>query len=268
MRIYAETLLPLQLVIYRNEGGWSVVGKSELFTPTQLGLNEFFLAEPITVKKGDIPGFYQPEGGSMSVNKVGSEYRAWEVFDFNGGVFMTNIGGQPTEWYSSSDRIYSYEVSGKCGTKPECLEFKVGTEVIERDFQDSDLDTYLVDTNLSFESDGEVNSFKFWAMSTSPVQLFIVRKNDDDWTFVGESQVVNPEEGLNEIKLTESISVKSGDFVGIHHPEGGNVSYNLDGDDWTTGDLSGHLLISNGEPTKFWASSERTYSIEVSGNSC
>jgi len=252
------------LLVYRNEGGWSVVGKSELLTPTQIGLNEFFLAEPITVKKGDVPGFYQPEGGSMSVEKVGS---SWEVFDFSAGVLMTNAGGQPTEWYSSSDRIYSYEVSGKCGDKKECTEFKVGTDIIQRSYKDSDSNTYLVDTNLSFKSDGQLVSFKFWALSTSPVQLVIYRK-DDNWNVVGKSQIVNPTEGLNEIQLNEPISVKSGDIVGIHQPEGGSVSYSLEGDNWTTGDLSGHLLISNGEPNKFCSSSNRTYSIEVSGKSC
>jgi hypothetical protein len=75
-------LLPVG--IYRKEDGkWTVVGKSEVETPEEPGRNWFRLSKPIPVKRGDVIGLYFPKTGSVAYTS-----------DPEGKMRYTPIGGK------------------------------------------------------------------------------------------------------------------------------------------------------------------------------
>lgn len=66
--IYAGANTPVQLVIYRQKGGYFfVVNKSNL-EPSLPGYNRFLLNNPIKVKAGDFVGAYFPVTGAIVFN--------------------------------------------------------------------------------------------------------------------------------------------------------------------------------------------------------
>ncbi|MBG0749194.1 MAG: lamin tail domain-containing protein [Planktothrix agardhii KL2] len=109
--IWADTTASVQLIIYRKEAGsWSVVGKSDLKTPV-VGLNQFTISTPITVKKGDYIGIYYPGAGSVSFNRKTAQ-DAWDLGNLTGTALFTASGANATAFSGSSNRIYSILVKG------------------------------------------------------------------------------------------------------------------------------------------------------------
>lgn len=87
---------PIQLVIYRKGAAWSVVGKSQLERPPQLGINVFPLATPISVKKGDLVGFYSQHFGPVPYKiyrlpdgAADASKRSWHTIYNQGDVGFT-----------------------------------------------------------------------------------------------------------------------------------------------------------------------------------
>ncbi|MFM6039522.1 MAG: LamG-like jellyroll fold domain-containing protein, partial [Sphaerospermopsis kisseleviana] len=109
--IWADTTAPLQLIIYRKDGSsWSVVGKSDMKTPV-VGLNQFSLSTPMTVKQGDFVGIYYPGGGSVSFNLT-TDKEASDLGNLTSKVLFTNTGAGATAFSGSSNRVYSIRVKG------------------------------------------------------------------------------------------------------------------------------------------------------------
>jgi len=96
--VYMDLPNPVQLVIYRN--GNTVVGKSEVFT-TKVGVNNFTLAQPIPVLKGDVVGNYNPQVGGTTFSQDGC------------GTIAYALNGQPTTWTGTVNRCYSVQVGGR-----------------------------------------------------------------------------------------------------------------------------------------------------------
>ncbi|MFM7858474.1 MAG: hypothetical protein ACKO96_42770, partial [Flammeovirgaceae bacterium] len=100
---------PVQLLVYRYNGSWSVVGQSELVTPTSAGVQTFNLQTPIQAQKGDFVGLYHPKQGNVGFDVSGSYSSAI-------GVGNTEFGGSgsgPTDFSESSNRVYSVQVNGQ-----------------------------------------------------------------------------------------------------------------------------------------------------------
>jgi|GEM_PF-1916036 len=109
--IWADKTTPVQLIIYRKDAGsWSVVGKSDVKTPV-VGLNQFSLSTPITVKKGDYVGFYSPQAGSVSFNRK-TEQEPWALGNLSGSILFTASGANATAFSNSCNRTYSLTVKG------------------------------------------------------------------------------------------------------------------------------------------------------------
>ncbi|MBE9058362.1 LamG-like jellyroll fold domain-containing protein, partial [Sphaerospermopsis sp. LEGE 08334] len=109
--VWADTIAPLQLIIYRKDGSsWSVVDKSDTKTPV-VGLNQFSLSTPMTVKQGDFVGIYYPGGGSVSFNRT-TDKEAWDLGNLTGKVLFTTTGAGATAFSGSSNRVYSIRVKG------------------------------------------------------------------------------------------------------------------------------------------------------------
>ena len=103
--IYADGVNPVQLVIYRNQGGSFIeVGRSPLVTPV-LGYNLFPLPPQlgITVQAGDFVGAYSPgPTGSISFSVEGSAGNC----DNYGGTLIGFTPGSTT-FACPVNRIYS-----------------------------------------------------------------------------------------------------------------------------------------------------------------
>lgn len=81
---------------------------------------------------------------------------------------------------------------------------------------------YLVDINKPINTDGNLNLWRVWVKTNLPVQLAIFRKIADNWSMIGESEIVHPSEGLNQWNLSNPIAVKVGDCVGLYYPHNEN----------------------------------------------
>ncbi|MDJ0843249.1 lamin tail domain-containing protein [Crocosphaera sp.] len=110
-KIWADNNLPVQLVIFRQDGNnWSIVGRSEQVTP-KTGLNELTLSSPIAVKAGDCVGLYYPNKGSVSAIK---HKGSWALGNLNGTV-LWSYGAEFNAFTDSGYRTYSVQVNGTPG---------------------------------------------------------------------------------------------------------------------------------------------------------
>jgi hypothetical protein len=119
--IYANDTLPVELVLYRNNGGaFSVIGRSGLETPV-LGFNQFSLASPVAVELGDFVGVYVQDTGVVAYtldppfsNNLG---------DLSGTVLFTasDTGlAHVTDFIDSTNRTYSVRATGVV-PEPACV---------------------------------------------------------------------------------------------------------------------------------------------------
>lgn len=98
--IYADNTNPVQLIIYRQQGGTFVeVGSSNIETPA-VGYNLFHLAQPIIVQAGDFVGTYQSGAGPTTYTGLGGCY-------LNLGHTILQSITTSTGFSASCDRIYS-----------------------------------------------------------------------------------------------------------------------------------------------------------------
>ncbi len=99
----------LQLVIFRvTPAEFSIVGTSELRTPTQTGVNIFVLASPIEVQAGDLVGLRYTGKASVPFDSPSSGFPRG---DFDGTMlFTSNNSGLTNIFVNSSDRTYSVRV--------------------------------------------------------------------------------------------------------------------------------------------------------------
>ena len=120
--VYANTTEPVQLVIYRatsNPSAFTIVGTSETKTPS-MGLNQFFLSEPISVQTGDFVGLVN-SGTAFTHGGPGSSVR-WSSGP-NSGLTGFLPGGPRV--YGQLDRVYSVKalegltICHKPGTRAE-----------------------------------------------------------------------------------------------------------------------------------------------------
>ena len=262
--VYARNTNQVQLVIYRNSGGWSVVGTSDAVTPV-VGYNLFTLGSSISVRAGDYVGLHFPGSASVPFTLSGA-------FDFGEGnltgtVLQTHQGGGQTAFALSSNRRYSVRALGPTGASSGTT--VGGNNVIDRPNTDGWTNTYLVDKNHSFNSAGTLRSWEIWARNTNQVQLVIYRYSNG-WSVVGTSNLVTPATGYNRFSLSSPIDVHAGDYIGLHFPGAGSVAFSLSGD-FTLGEgnLSGSVLQTHEDrgQTDFAVSSNRVYSVRASSAS-
>jgi len=128
--IYASQNRPMGFMVYRYDGtAWSVVydGSTDLKTPL-VGEHTFNVDPPLEVQKGDFVGLYfGAQGGVVAFDKPDGE--PWDRGNLTGKVLFTNIGGLPTAFIGSSDRVYSVSAEGsvivtidiKPGSDPNCV---------------------------------------------------------------------------------------------------------------------------------------------------
>ncbi len=139
---------------------------------------------------------------------------------------------------------------------------------------DSWVNFYIVDTNNPFNADGRATQWEIYVGRIMPVQLYIYRYDGSAWSVVGTSDVITPTTlGTNTYPLTTPITVQAGDFVGLHYPsmsgQGGAVDYTLWGTNLYYDTISGPVIFTCQEPTgptAFEYSSDRIYSIRVTGD--
>ncbi len=141
-----------------------------------------------------------------------------------------------------------------------------GNPVIFRPFADGFNNFSLVDTNNPINAGGQVTAFEVYAATTQPVTLVIYRQTGAGPVFsvVGTSGQKTPVVGFNQFTLATPIQVQAGDFVGLVNS---SVRYTQDGGT-SIGDLSHTMLFSAdgaGLTTTFIGSSDRTYSVRVTG---
>ena len=107
---YMDRTTPFQLVMYRGSvGALSIVGRSQVFTPSGLGIGNFNLNTPISVQTGDIVGIYYPAVGGISMERYSSG-EPWGMGNTSGSVLYS---GDATKFGSSTNRWYSIKVGGE-----------------------------------------------------------------------------------------------------------------------------------------------------------
>jgi len=106
--VWAKNTNQVQLVIYRYNNGWSVVGNSDVVTPNT-GHNVFSLTNPIAVQAGDYVGLHFPGAGPVAFS-VNGDLSLGEG-NMTGSVLQTNQGGGQTDFAISSNRVYSVRAS-------------------------------------------------------------------------------------------------------------------------------------------------------------
>lgn len=150
-----------------------------------------------------------------------------------------------------------------------------GNDVIDRVRPgDSWTNFYLVDTTNPFNADGQATEWEIWVGKLVPVQLFIYRNTSSVWSVVETSSVETPTTfGAHTFTLTTPIQVQAGDFVGLYYPGpgGGAVEYDMWGTNIYYNTTSGPVLFTRQNPTgptAFEYSSDRTYSVRVTGDMC
>ncbi len=87
---------------------------------------------------------------------------------------------------------------------------------------DDDSKVYSVDINKPINSDGNLNLWRIWVKNNLPVQLAIFRKIADNWSMIGNSEIVHSTQGLNQWTLSHPIAVQAGDCVGLYYPHNEN----------------------------------------------
>ena len=107
---FMDRTTPIQLIMYRGSvGALSIVGKSQVFTPSGLGVGNFNLDTTISVKKGDMVGIYFPSVGGISMERYSSA-EPWGMGNTSGSVLYS---GEATVFGSSTNRWYSIQVGGE-----------------------------------------------------------------------------------------------------------------------------------------------------------
>jgi hypothetical protein len=109
--IFAENTNPVQLVIYRQEGGvFYVVGRSKTETP-HVGYNLFELGDAkIKVQAGDFVGMYHPSMGSVSYILDPPDEFDFGDGNLTGTILQTSSNSglsNATNFIISSNRHYS-----------------------------------------------------------------------------------------------------------------------------------------------------------------
>ena len=67
---FMDRTIPIPLIMYRGSvGALSIVGKSQVFTPSGLRVGNFNLDTPISVKKGDIVEIYFISVGGICMER-------------------------------------------------------------------------------------------------------------------------------------------------------------------------------------------------------
>lgn len=135
-RIFSRNANPLKLVIYRPEGTtFSVVGYSPVTTP-KAGINEFTLAAPIQVQKGDLIGWYYI-GAACIPFTAGPE----------GGSYYSPAYSAETAINTPCNRIYAIEVSGV-----KALDVQITHILNDGLVKRSEADEYVEISNLGCET--------------------------------------------------------------------------------------------------------------------
>ncbi|ETX07702.1 LamG-like jellyroll fold domain-containing protein [Candidatus Entotheonella palauensis] len=265
--IWAESTNPIQLVIYRRTGtAWSVVGASDLETPA-VGQNTFALDTSIEVQEGDFIGWYYPQTGVISFDMQGPG-----VLGNLSGTVLWVSGAQRTRFDNSSNRTYSIRVFGELidddaqpAAPEEQNEYEAGNEIIDRAIVDTASNLSMVDVAQPIPAAGRLTEWEIWAERALPIQLVIYRRTGTAWSVVGASNSETPAVGRNAFALARPIDVQQGDFIGWYYPQTGVISFDMQGPG-VLGNLSGTVLWASGaRGTRFNNSSNRTYSIQVSG---
>jgi len=268
---YFWNLNPVQVLIYRQHGSsLSLVGRSETLTPTsQNGVNTFNLQTPLEAYRGDFVGVYYPKKGSIAFNlNKGSFTEKLGV----GSILYTPRGKGPLEFIASSDRTYSIQVSGKTCYIPAYTVSQVnevGFPLTRRDYPDSESDNYMVFKNVVIPRDMTVTTVNAYFWNLNPVQVLIYRQHGSSLSLVGRSETLTPylENAVNTFHLHTPLEANRGDFVGVYYPQQGSIAFNLNKGSFTENLGVGSILYTpRGKgPLEFIASSDRTYSIQVSG---
>ena len=279
---YMDRTTPFQLVMYRGSvGALSIVGRSQVFTPSGLGIGNFNLNTPISVQTGDIVGIYYPAVGGISMERYSSG-EPWGMGNTSGSVLYS---GDATKFGSSTNRWYSIKVGGEScvgsvQSQPEVKQSQpekkctpilgVGPELKHRDQPDTASNMYMLFKNIVIPNNMQIKQVSAYMDRTTPFQLVMYRGSVGALSIVGRSQVFTPSGlGIGNFNLNTPISVQTGDIVGIYYPAVGGISMERysSGEPWGMGNTSGSVLYS-GDATKFGSSTNRWYSIKVGGESC
>jgi hypothetical protein len=147
-----------------------------------------------------------------------------------------------------------------------------GNAITSRPLLDFFRNFSIVDKNNAINLTGEVTSWDIYAGATTPVELEIFRQTGPtSYILVGSGPLVTPVLGANHFDLPTPISVQAGDLVGYYTQDAGVAEYQLDApgvNNFGPGNLTGTMLFTadnSGPGANFFESSNRTYSIDVTG---
>lgn len=197
--IYAEVMLPVQLLIIRNldreSGAFNVVAQSPLETPSIIGVNTFSLDTPLPVQFGDFIGVYHPQTGVVSYDVLEFDQYGnpvWAHFgDFNHPVLQTaNNGGGGSPAILSCERVYSIRATGTASpsfswgiTYPEDIEVASSRTVSTHIETSEDIELHV-----SFKGEFQEREGNYWT---------------GHWTY--EEQTIFLEAGTHDLDLTFAI---------------------------------------------------------------
>ena len=148
-----------------------------------------------------------------------------------------------------------------------------GNPTIDRTYNDSWVNFYLVDMNVPFAHDSMVTGWNIYAGTTQPVGFMVYRLTGSTWSVVydGSSDLKSPTDGqTNSYTLSTPVAVKAGDFVGLYFGGGSGTSavdFSLDSGGFlnAVGEGTVNFTLPDGLPTAWTGSSYRTYSVNAVG---
>lgn len=146
-----------------------------------------------------------------------------------------------------------------------------GNSTVSRSHTDTFSNFEVLDRNNPINGAGQIIQWQVFAASALPVELLLYHPTGvNSYSLIGNSAVMTPVAGVNTFALAAPIPVLAGDVVGLYFASRGSVPFDLSGP-FNLGNLSGTILFTAnnsgvGNAAAFIDSSNRTYSVSVSGN--
>jgi len=142
----------------------------------------------------------------------------------------------------------------------------VGNPVISRLTVDS-ASNYYMNSGTGIPKDLSITSFSFYGKRVGKVQFLMYRRDEDVFSIVGKSEVVNATLHVNKVHLSDPIEAKAGDLIGWYVPGRGVIAFEKVSGAWQVNGLEKGTMFTSmgGNATSFKYSSHRTYSIAIDG---
>ncbi|NUM36944.1 MAG: PEP-CTERM sorting domain-containing protein [Candidatus Brocadiae bacterium] len=154
----------------------------------------------------------------------------------------------------------------------------IGHNIISRSYQDSATYINFVDTSVSFNISGKIESWNIYGTRSGPLSLQVYRKvSGTVYMLVGENTVTTNSTGSQTFSIASAnqIQFQAGDFIGWRFTattsvpsQGGSIYFGTPGTGETGGVRWAHSTpgITNGQTLDFINADNRTYSIQANFN--